>query len=89
MPGHQVAVLPDSVTFQQGALCEPLSCVLRGWDRLKSVGAPKESSKILILGAGIIGNLWMSLLHHNGLRDVTVSEPSDNRRQIAARLGTT
>ncbi len=62
--------------------------MLRGWDRLKSVGAPTEESKILILGGGIIGNLWTCFLHHNGLRDVVVSEPSEFRRKIGSRLGT-
>lgn len=71
-----------------GALCEPLSCILRGWDRLQKVGAPKENSKILVLGAGIIGNLWMCLLHHKGFRNVIVSELSPIRQKLAIQLET-
>ena len=51
------------------------------------VNAPKPDSRIVILGAGIIGNLWMSLLHHFGYRDIIVSEPSPVRRKLAEQLG--
>ena len=73
--------------FFIGALCEPLSCILHGWDRLQMVNAPQPDSKIVIMGAGIIGNLWICLLHHYGFRDVIVSEPSPIRRKLAAQLG--
>ena len=86
MPSEQVHPLPSNVSLEQGALCEPLSCILHGWKRLQNAGSVKADSKILILGAGIIGNLWMSLLHHFGLRKVTVSEPSRDRRNIADGL---
>ena len=63
------------MTLEQGALCEPMSCILHGWNRLKNAQKIESHSKVLILGAGIIGNLWMCLLHHFGLRNVIVSEP--------------
>ena len=75
------------LAFFIGALCEPLSCILHGWDRLQMVNAPQPDSKIVIMGAGIIGNLWICLLHHYGFRDVIVSEPSPIRRKLAAQLG--
>eukprot|EP00093_Oithona_nana_P014016 14016.XXX_699692_700408_1 [CDS] Oithona nana genome sequencing. len=75
------------MTLAQGALCEPMSCILHGWNRLKATaGSIKSNSKVLILGAGIIGNLWSSLLHHFGVRKVIVSEPSLDRRIIAEGL---
>ena len=86
VPMEQVYLIPDSVTLEQGALCEPLSCILRGWDRLQKNNAPRENSKILLLGTGIIGNLWMCLLHYNGFRNVTVCELSEIRRNISAQL---
>lgn len=86
--GGQVHVLPSNMTLAQGALCEPMSCILHGWNRLKATaGSIKSNSKVLILGAGIIGNLWSSLLHHFGVRKVIVSEPSLDRRIIAEGLG--
>ena len=86
--GGQVHVLPSNMTLAQGALCEPMSCILHGWNRLKATaGSIKSNSKVLILGAGIIGNLWSSLLHHFGVRKVIVSELSLDRRIIAEGLG--
>ncbi|CAB3380057.1 Hypothetical predicted protein [Cloeon dipterum] len=80
----QVYKLPDSVTLKQGALCEPMSCIAHGWDRL---GSMPHNSKILIMGAGIIGNLWACLFHLNGHRsNVTISEPQDTRRKLVEKL---
>ena len=47
----------------------------------------KTSSKVLVTGAGIIGNLWVTMFHHHGVRNVTVSEPALGRRKITEHLG--
>ena len=47
----------------------------------------KDTNRQLVTGAGIIGNLWLAVLHHHGVRGVTVSEPSTERRSITDRLG--
>lgn len=78
-----VIKLPDSFPLDKGALCEPFSCIIRGWDNL---GAIADDSQILILGAGIIGLLWASLFHHHGYRDVTITEIAEGRRKLAKDL---
>ncbi|XP_078597270.1 uncharacterized protein LOC144873600 [Branchiostoma floridae x Branchiostoma japonicum] len=83
VPTEQVYRLPEELTLQHGALCEPLSCLMRGWDNL---GSPPADSRILVLGAGIIGVLWSSIFHYKGYRDVTVSEPADGRRKLIGEL---
>jgi len=88
VPAEQVFVLPPSLELETGALCEPLSCILHGWDRLVSRSPLQPDSRVLVTGAGIIGNLWATILHYHGARDVTISEPSQGRRDITARLGT-
>lgn len=35
---------------------------------------------------GIIGILWASLFHYHGYRDVTISEISEHRKEMAGRL---
>lgn len=45
-------------------------------------------STILISGAGIIGNLWASILHHSGHRKVIIAEPVLARRELTQKLGT-
>ena len=68
-----------------GALCEPMSCILHGWNRIEN--KMRMNKKVLIVGSGIIGNLWASLLHFKGIRNVCVSEASELRRQITETMG--
>ena len=77
------------MSLETGALCEPLSCLLHGWDRLTAVSPVQPDSRVLITGAGIIGNLWAAIFHHHGARNVTVSEPAEGRRTITDGLGIT
>lgn len=84
VPAEQVFRLPANVSLQVGALCEPMSCLSHGWDRLQPVAM---GSRILVQGAGIIGALWVSTLHHLGHRDIIVSEPNEARRAIIKKLG--
>lgn len=44
-------------------------------------------SNVLIIGAGIIGLLWSSVLHVLGHRRVFVSEPNSGRRETVSNLG--
>lgn len=65
-------------------MSEPISCVAHGWDIISPVSV---GQKILILGAGIIGNLWVCVLHLQGHRNVTVSEPNKTRLDMLKGLG--
>ncbi|XP_032686133.1 sorbitol dehydrogenase-like [Odontomachus brunneus] len=85
VPETQVYLIPDGVEMHQAVLSEPLSCLAHGWDKVNPVNV---GSKVLVIGAGIIGLLWTCLLHLHGLRKtVTISEPQERRRQIADNLG--
>jgi len=83
VPSHLCTILPDDMPLQQSVFCQPLSTIIRGWDNM---GKVTEDSKILIGGAGIIGILWASLFHYHGYRDVTISEISEHRKEMAGRL---
>lgn len=65
-------------------LCEPLSCVVHGLDKLHDLDM---CCNILVIGAGIIGLLWSCLLHVKGHRKVTVFEPNVNRRELLSKIG--
>ncbi|XP_076807448.1 uncharacterized protein LOC143450689 [Clavelina lepadiformis] len=78
--------LPENVNLKEGALAEPLSCVLRAWRRLEPLPRSKDT-KILVQGAGIIGALFCALLHHNGYTNVTVTEPHEGRRKLMSGIG--
>ena len=85
-PDRQVYLLPPEVPLAWGALGEPLSCILHGWDRLKPIAA---DSKTLIIGSGIVGLLWGLILQKMNQRDFLISEPNENRRELAENLGFT
>ncbi|XP_060533384.1 uncharacterized protein LOC132706211 [Cylas formicarius] len=85
VPNNSVFVLPKGVSLEQGVLAEPLSCISHGWDLLLPVPI---GSKILIIGAGIIGNLCVALLHRQGYKNVTVSEPWQSRLDLLSKLNT-
>jgi (R,R)-butanediol dehydrogenase / meso-butanediol dehydrogenase / diacetyl reductase len=77
--------LPDSVSFREGALVEPLAVGLHAVDMAKM----ERGATVLVIGAGPVGiavMLWAKFL---GARHVIVSERAEVRRAMAARFGAT
>ena len=77
--------LPDSVSFREGALVEPLAVGLHAVDMAKM----ERGATVLVIGAGPVGlsvMLWAKFL---GARHVIVSERAENRRAMAAEFGAT
>ncbi|MHA1683227.1 MAG: alcohol dehydrogenase catalytic domain-containing protein [Promethearchaeota archaeon] len=54
---HTVRLMPDHINFIEGAFMEPLSCCLRGFDRLHAV----PGDNYLIIGMGPIGMLFSEI----------------------------
>jgi L-iditol 2-dehydrogenase len=76
-------IMPEDVTWEEGAMTEPLACVLLS---LRKTGfQPAES--VLVLGAGFMGMLHVILAKSWGASRVMVSEPSKIRRDTAAKFG--
>jgi L-iditol 2-dehydrogenase len=78
-----VVKLPEYVSFEEGALIEPLSCCIRG---LKNAGTGFNDT-VLIVGAGPIGLMHLQLSKIVGSKQVIVSEPIESRRVKAEKLG--
>jgi (R,R)-butanediol dehydrogenase/meso-butanediol dehydrogenase/diacetyl reductase len=77
--------LPDSVSFREGAMVEPLAVGLHAVDMAKM----PRGATVLVIGAGPVGlavMLWAKFL---GARHVIVSERAEIRRTMAARFGAT
>ena len=75
--------LPQEITYTNGALIEPFLVAMNSYHRPN----PTLDDSILILGSGTIGLCVLLLCQARGLQDITVSEPSDRRREIAEQSG--
>jgi (R,R)-butanediol dehydrogenase/meso-butanediol dehydrogenase/diacetyl reductase len=83
VPASMVHVLPASLSFEQGALIEPMSVSYHAVGR--ATVAPGDIA--VVFGAGPIGIGVLLTLHARGIGDVVVVEPSPVRRSAVARLG--
>jgi L-iditol 2-dehydrogenase len=77
---HPVPAGLDAVT---GALTEPAACCLAG---LEMYTMPRGAT-VLVIGGGIMGLLTMVLAKRRGARRLVLSDPLEERRAIARRLG--
>lgn len=82
-PARNLVRLPDSVTFEEGALVEPLAVAVRAVNRAALGGA----TSAVVVGAGTIGLLVASVLKHRGVATVVISDPSAERRAVARSMG--
>ena len=80
---YQVAVLPERLSYVQGALVEPAAVALYGVDR----GRVQAGDTVLITGAGPIGALAVLAARAAGAGAIYVSEPNPVRARLAADLG--
>lgn len=84
VPVATVHALPDSLSFEQGALVEPLSCAVHGVRRLGT----EVGETALVVGVGTMGLLLVQLLARAGLT-VTAVDRVPSRLEVAARTGAT
>lgn len=83
VPLEMVIRLPDSVTYEQGALIEPLAVGIHA----VSVAKAKHSKTCLVMGAGPIGLLVGLCLKSIPSKKIIVTDINSERLQIAERLG--
>ncbi len=77
--------LPESVSFREGAMVEPLAVGLHAVDMAKM----ERGATVLVIGAGPVGLATMLWAKFLGARHVIVSEKAPVRREMAARFGAT
>lgn len=77
--------LPDSVSFREGAMVEPLAVGLHAVDMARM----PRGATVLVIGAGPVGLATMLWAKFLGARHVIVSEKADIRKAMAARFGAT
>jgi 2-desacetyl-2-hydroxyethyl bacteriochlorophyllide A dehydrogenase len=78
-----IYALPDSISFEHGAMLEPVSVAVHTID-IANIAPGKA---VAISGAGPIGLLAMELAIKAGASNILVSEPIAEKRKIAKKLG--
>jgi len=80
---ERVHPLPDGLDVVTAALTEPAACCLAG---LETFEMPRGAT-VLVIGGGIMGLLTMVLAKRRGAKRLILSDPIEERRRIARRLG--
>lgn len=90
-PADMCYKLPNSVTFEQGALVEPLAVSLHAINRSQNAGsgagAALTGSSALVLGAGAVGMLTAAALSVSGVTQIVIADIDAARLKIASELG--
>lgn len=87
LPAHVVAqntfIKPRSISFEEAALLEPLSCVVHA----QEIAAPEAHETAVIVGTGPFGLLHMMALRVAGLRRIVMVGRGAKRLKWAAEMG--
>jgi (R,R)-butanediol dehydrogenase/meso-butanediol dehydrogenase/diacetyl reductase len=83
--GYQAWRLPDTVSYEQGALIEPAAVAAYGASR----GGVQAGDRVLVTGGGPIGALSVLAALAAGAAEVYLSEPNQQRRRRGESLGAT
>ncbi|MGQ9801868.1 MAG: zinc-dependent alcohol dehydrogenase [Candidatus Saccharicenans sp.] len=74
-----VVKLPEKMSFEEGAMVEPVAVAVHALGKASRV----RGRKILVLGAGTIGNLTAQVARALGARSVMITDLSSYRLKIA------
>lgn len=85
MREKQVYKVSDDLSFIEAAMTEPISCCLHGIDLCNM----KAGDTVLVIGGGPIGMIMMQLAKNAGASKVILSEPVEEKREQALKLGAT
>lgn len=83
VPCKQVYHLDEHVSFEEGALCEPVACCLHGIDECEI----KASDTVMVIGGGTIGLIMVQLAKMSGAAQVVLLEPVEEKRALGALVG--
>ena len=83
LPATCVHPLPKGLDPVTAALAEPASCCLSGLEMFRM---PRNAT-VVVMGGGIMGLLTMALARRRGAGRLVLSDPLEERREIARKLG--
>lgn len=85
IPEHILCRVPDSVSFNQAALVEPISVCLHA----VNLTALRIHDTALVVGSGIIGLFTVQILRAAGCGQIIAVDLEDHKLAFAKRLGAT
>jgi len=83
LPAANVVKLPDELSFDVGALVEPTAVAVHAVSKAPTVAG----QRVIVLGAGPIGNLVGQVAKVLGAESVLISDLSDFRLDLARQCG--
>jgi len=85
VPEQNAFLMPERMTFAEGAFIEPIACVVHGMNQLRiAVG-----QSVLLFGAGSIGQLLIQALSHAGAGELVVVDVAESKLRMAIENGAT
>jgi len=82
VPQHLVYKLPNTLSYAQGAVVEPLANGVH----MARLHLPAYAN-VVIIGAGTLGLMSLQAYRHAGARRVIVLDTAEDRLEVASRLG--
>ena len=80
-----VIKIPDSMTFEEAAMIEPLACCIRSWNKIQVT----NGDSVAIFGMGPTGMMHVMLSKVYGLSDIFCFDINDFRLNFAKKFGIT
>lgn len=80
LPADMLHPIPDNVTFEDGAMMEPLAV---GIHSVSTLGKCSSDQSVIVFGAGPVGLLCMAVAKALGARRVIAVDINEERLQFA------
>lgn len=88
VPGHNLEhdcfILPDDTSMEDAALIEPVACAVQALKRRSPV---RRGDHVLVIGAGMMGQILMLVARHYGAKTVIAADRVRYRLDKALDLG--
>lgn len=84
VPARNLVPIADSVSYEQGAMIEPITVALHGIER---AGVMEGGKSALVYGCGTIGMLTIQCLKAKGIERVYAIDIDEHKLAIAKKLG--
>ncbi len=79
----QVYSIGEKLSFEEGAMAEPIACCLHGMD----LTGVKTGDTVMVIGGGTIGLIMLQLAKLSGASTLVMVEPVAEKREMALKLG--